>query len=144
MIREDSRSRRIAIVADFLINPESAFYAGIDGRPGSVFDVVIEDGWGIMKAPPHVLDENVARSAVTTMAGDAVDYLRHSHTVVILAVEGLPEGGVWLDQFESAFRELRTPMPKVVTLRLDEASRSAVAIRAQLAEFTEHQTAAKA
>ena len=92
MIREDARGRRAAIVADYLVNPDSAFYAAISGHPGPVFDVLVEDGWGIMKPPPHILGESVGRPAASTMAGDAVDYLRHKYCVVILAVEGLPGG----------------------------------------------------
>jgi len=134
MRRDDSRSRRLAIVADFLINPDAAFYRSIEGRPGPVFDVLVEDGWGLMKVPPHVLKESVGRSAAITTAGDAADYLRYDHVVVILAVEGLDQGGVWLNEFEAAFRELKTPMPKIVTIDLDPASRSADCVRAKLAE----------
>jgi hypothetical protein len=136
MRRDDSRSRLVAIVADFLINPDAPFYQSIEGRPGPVFDVLVEDGWGLMKAAPHVLKESVGRSATVTTAGDAADYLRYDHAVVILAVEGLEQGGVWLNEFETAFGELKTPMPKVVTIGLDPASRNADYVRAKLAEVT--------
>jgi hypothetical protein len=136
MRRDDSRNRRVAIVADFLINPSAPFYQSIEGRPGPVFDVLVEDGWGLMKAAPHVLKESVGRSAAITTAGDAADYLRYDHVVVILAVEGLEQGGVWLNEFEAAFGELKTPMPKVVTIGLDPASRTADYVRAKLAEMT--------
>lgn len=132
MIREDSRGRRVAIVADFLINPNSPFYASIGRQPGPVYDVLIEDGWGLMKAPPHVLNEDVARSAVVTTAGDAVDYLQHGYAVVILAAEGLSQGGVWLDQFADAFGDLKTPMPKVVTVSLGQTPSDAASIRKAL------------
>jgi hypothetical protein len=136
MRRDDSRSRRVAIVADFLINPNAPFYQSIEGRPGPVFDVLVEDGWGLMKAAPHVLKESVGRSAAITTAGDAADYLRYDHVVIILAAEGLSQGGVWLNEFEVAFGELKTPMPKVVTIGLDPASRTADYVRAKLAEVT--------
>jgi len=138
MIREDARSRRVVIVADYLVNPGSAFYAGIAGRPGPVLDVLVEDGWGMMKPPPHILDEAVGRPAVTTMAGDAVDYRRHGYTVVIMAAEGLPKGGVWLDLFEAAFQELGAPVPTVVWLRLDggEGAGTAAGVRRALAPAT--------
>jgi len=119
VIREDARSRRAVIVADYLVNPGSALYAGVSGQPGPVLDVLVDDGWGMMKPPPHILGEAVGRPAVATMAGDAVDYLRHKYAVVILAAEGLPQGGVWLDLFEEAFRELGAPMPPVVRVQLD-------------------------
>ena len=136
MRRDDNRSRRVAIVADFLINPDAPFYQSIADRPGPVFDVLVEDGWGLMKAAPHVLKESVGRSAAVTIAGDAADYLRYDHVVVIVAAEGLEQGGVWLNEFEAAFGELKTPMPKVATIGLDPASRTADYVRAKLAEVT--------
>ena len=146
MIREDARSRRVAIVADYLVNPGSALYAGITGRPGPVLDVLVDDGWGMMKPPPHVVGEQVGRPAATTMAGDAVDYQRHEYAVVILAVEGLPQGGVWLDFLEAAFRELGAPMPSVARLRLDggEGSGTAAGIRAALAAATPREAVPRA
>ena len=135
MIREDARGRRAVIVADYLVNPGSAFYAAISGRPGPVLDVLVEDGWGMMKPPPHILGESVGRPAASTMAGDAVDYLRHKYCVVILAAEGLPQGGVWLDLFEQAFRDLGAPMPPVARVRLNgsDATGTADGVRAALA-----------
>jgi len=136
MRRDDLRSRRVAIVADFLINPDAPFYQSIEGRPGPVYDVLVEDGWGMMMTPPHVLKESVARSAVATAAGDAADYLRYDHVVVILAVEGLSQGGVWLNEFEVAFRDLKIPMPGIATIGLDPQSRTAASVRAKLADVT--------
>jgi hypothetical protein len=134
MIREDQRGRRVAIVADFLINPNSPFYASVGRQPGPVYDVLIEDGWGLMKAPPHVLNERAARSAVATAAGDAVDYLRHGYAVVIVAAEGLSQGGVWLDAFADSFRELKAAMPKIVMIGLGQTPCTAASIRLMLNE----------
>lgn len=134
MIRDDARGRRVAIVADYVVNPASAFYAGMAGRPGPALDILVEDGWGIMKPPPHVLGEAVGRPAVEVMAGDAVDYRRHGYDVVIVAVDGLAHGGVWLGLLEAAFRDLGEPMPRVVRLDLDAGARpdAAAALRAHL------------
>jgi hypothetical protein len=118
VIRDDARGRRVAIVPDFVVNPGSGLYEGRDERPGPVLDVLIEDGWGIMKAPPHILSKESAARAVSVMVGDAVDYLRHDYTVMIVGLSGLPQNGVWLDLLEAAFRELATPMPNVVRFNL--------------------------
>lgn len=134
MIREDKRARRVVIVADYLVNPGAAFYKDIAGRAASVMDVLVEDGWGIMKPPPHILPDSVGRPASATMAGDAEDYRKNGYTVVVLAAEGLPRGGVWLDLLEEAFRELGKPMPKVARVRLDGdgAAGTAAAVRSAL------------
>jgi hypothetical protein len=132
MRREDSRGRRVAVVADYLVNPGSPFYAAIGAAPGPVLDVLAEDGWGLMQTPPHVLARDAARPAVATIAGDAVDYLRHGHVVVILAAEGLPQGGAWLEELEDAFRDLKEAMPKVITIGLGPPPGTAASIRAAL------------
>jgi hypothetical protein len=46
VIRENARSRRVAIIADYLVKPESALYRGRHRQPGPAFDVLVEDGWG--------------------------------------------------------------------------------------------------
>ncbi len=147
MIREDARGRRVVIVADYLVNPGSALYAGIGGAPGLVLDVLFEDGWGMMKPPPHVLGDAVGRPALHAIAGDAVDYLKHDFKVVVLAVEGLPQGGLWLDLLESAFRDLGVAMPAVARLPLGTggaAGTPAAAIRAALAAALPAATSAAA
>ena len=135
MIREDARGRRLIIVADLLINPESAFYADVSDRFGPVLDVLIEDGWGMLKLPPHVLGDEVGKSAATTLAGDAVDYLRHDYTVLILAVDQLPQGGLWLNYLKAAFGEMGVAVPSIVRLRADDKTNinTAASIRTMLA-----------
>ena len=136
MIREDARAKRVAIVADILVNPQAAFYAGIAVKPASVMDVLLAGDWGIMKLPPHVLGERVGGPAAATIAGDAADYLRHGYAVAIIAVEGLEQGGVWLDELSKGFRELGTPVPQVISVgaggnhaELRAALAAAVAVR---------------
>jgi hypothetical protein len=147
VIREDHRSHRVAIVPDCLVNPGSVLYASLPGRPAPLFDVLVADGWGIMKPPPHVLGAAIGQPAVAIIAGDAVDYRRHGHEVVVLAVAGLPGGGVWLDELEAAFRELGEAMPRIVRLGLDDASpgapRTPSALRAALAAAAEPSAATR-
>jgi hypothetical protein len=134
VIRDDARGRRVAIVADYLVNPRSALYTGLPSSPSSALDVLVEDGWGIMKPPPHVAGESIGRSAIANIAGDAAEYLRHGYEVVIVAVDGLPRGGVWLDLLEAAFRDLEQPTPAVVsvTLHAGEIAGTPSAIRLAL------------
>lgn len=137
MIRDDARGRRVAIVPDWLVNPGSALYGPLPGRPGPVVDVLVEGGWGLMTPPPHVVGAGIGRPAVEVIAADAVDYRRHGYTVIVLAVDGLPGGGVWLDLLEAAFQDLGEPMPPVVPVALDgtghDASAGARAIHEALA-----------
>ena len=142
MIRGDARGRRIAIVPDFMVNPESVLYEGVVGRPGHAFEALIEDGWGIMKPPPHVLPDASAMHALATIAGDAVDYQRHGYTVTIVALDPLPQGGVWLDLLLAAFRELRAATPPVVRFALTRDDLPRDEFRAALVAASGNQAAA--
>lgn len=120
MIRKDQRARKLAIVADILVNPDAAFYAGLDARPASILPILVEGDWGLMKLPPHVLPPATGAASAANLAGDACDYARNGYRVVILAAEGLPQGGAWLDALAAAFAELGKPMPAVATIRKGE------------------------
>ena len=126
MIREDARGRRLIIVAD-LCGRIRSVWAGIRRAH--------RDGWGMLKLPPHVLGDEVGRSAAITLAGDAVDYLRHDYTVLILAVDQLPQGGLWLNHLKAAFGEMGVAVPSIVRLRADDKTNinTAASIRTMLA-----------
>lgn len=117
MIRDDLRAKKVAIVADALVNPDAAFYAGLAERPGSVLATLVEGGWGLMKLPPHVLPAASGAASAATAAGDAVDYAKNGFRVVIIAADPLPQGGVWLDALAAAFHDLGQPLPELITVR---------------------------
>lgn len=117
MIRDDKRARKVAIVADILVNPDAAFYAGIAERPASVLATLVEGDWGLVKLPPHVLPAATGAASAATAAGDAADYAKNGYRVAIVAAEGLPQGGAWLDALAAAFADLGKPMPEVITVR---------------------------
>jgi hypothetical protein len=131
--REDARGQRVAIVADYLVNPGSALHAGLPASPPPAWTVLVEDGWGVMKPPSHGVGEAVGRPAAAVIAGDAVDYRRHGYDVLVVAVDGLPGGGVWQEALDGAFRELGAPAPPVVRIALGAAAPTAAEIRAALA-----------
>ena len=128
MIREDKRAKKVAIVADILVNPDSAFYAGIADRPASLLPLLVDGNWGLMMMPSHLLPAASAAASAATVAGDASDYARNGYRVAILAADGLPQGGAWLDALAAAFRDLGQPMPEVIRIRKGEEQ----ALRARL------------
>lgn len=131
MIREDKRARKAAIVADILVNPDAAFYAGIAPRPASILPTLLEGDWGLMKLPPHVLPASAGAASAANLAGDACDYVKNGYRVAIVAADGLPQGGAWLDALEAAFRDLGKPMPPVIRVRAGDES----ALRPRLEEI---------
>lgn len=119
MIRDDKRAKKVAIVADILVNPDAAFYADIANRPASVLPLLVECDWGLMMMPPHVLPAASAAASAATVAGDASDYAKNGYRIAILVADGLPQGGAWLDALAAAFLDLGHPMPEVITVGKD-------------------------
>lgn len=132
MRRADARGLRVAVVADILINPASAFYEDVAPRPGQVLDVLVEDGWGIMKAPPPLLSDAAMSASLATIAGDVLEYRKHGHDVVVLTADGYPYGGLRLDLFERALRDVGEGTLPTLPIRLD-ANCSVAELRDRLA-----------
>ena len=135
MRRADARGLRVAIVADVLVNPTSAFYEDLAPRPGPVLDLLVDDGWGIMKAPPPFLSDEAIKASLATIAGDALEYRKHGHDVVVLVADGYPDGGLRLDLLEQALREVGEGALPTLPIRLD-ANCSLAELRGRLAVLT--------
>jgi len=119
MIREDLRSRKIAVVADYVVNPGSALYGARQAPPSDFVDTLIARGWGIMKMPPHVAKPESCERLVETTVGDIVDYRKNGYAVVIAALDGLPQKGVWMDMMQDFFASAGKDMPPVVLFASD-------------------------
>uniref|UniRef100_UPI003101978A hypothetical protein n=1 Tax=Neorhizobium sp. EC2-8 TaxID=3129230 RepID=UPI003101978A len=133
MIREDLRSRRIAVIADFVVNPGSALYGKRQAPPSGFMDALVERGWGIMKMPPHVARLESCERLIEVSVGDLIDYAKNGYEVVIAAVEDLPQQGVWLDAMAGFFNKAGKQMPPIVTIRSDATAADADALDGALA-----------
>ncbi|MGV8935776.1 MAG: hypothetical protein ACOH2J_01535 [Allorhizobium sp.] len=119
MIREDIRSRRLAVVPDFVVNPGSALYGSHrPPAPTAFMDAVMAQGWGIIKMPPHVASPSMCENLIEISVGDIIDYRKNGYEVVIVGIEDLPQGGVWLDSLKASFARLGKDLPPVVTISI--------------------------
>jgi len=129
--RDDQRSLRVVVLPDALVNPGSRLNGGDGaGTPDPLIAALVEDGWGFVKMPPHGLAATTARAIVETIAGDLVDYLRHDHRVVIVAVAELPGEGVWLDELRAALARWNTDLPPIARVARPAGAEAIDAVRA--------------
>jgi hypothetical protein len=133
VIREDLRSRRIAVIADFVVNPGSALYGKDRAPPSGFMDALVARGWGIMKMPPHVARLQSCETLIEVSVGDLIDYRKNGYEVVIAAVADLPQQGVWLDAMAACYAKAGREMPPIVTIRSNATQADADALDAALA-----------
>ncbi|UIK08252.1 hypothetical protein [Neorhizobium galegae] len=133
MIREDLRSRRIAVIADFVVNPGSALYGKRQAPPTDFMDALVERGWGIMKMPPHVASPESCERLIEVSVGDLIDYRKNGYDVVIAAVEDLPQQGVWLDAMAACYKRVCKDMPPIVIIRSNATAADVDALDSVLA-----------
>ncbi|CDZ60232.1 hypothetical protein [Neorhizobium galegae] len=133
MIREDLRSRRIAVIADFVVNPGSALYGKRQAPPTDFMDALVERDWGITKMPPHVARLESCERLIEVSVGDLIDYRKNGYDVVIAAVEDLPQQGLWLDAMAACYKKVGKDMPPIVTIRSDATAADVDALDSVLA-----------
>lgn len=116
MIREDLRSRRVAVIADFVVNPGSALYGRRPAPPSGFVEALMARGWGVIKMPPHVAKPESCQRLVEMAVGDMIDYAKNGYAVVIATASDLPGQGVWLEAMAACFRDTGKAMPPIVAL----------------------------
>jgi len=70
----DNRSRRIALVADAVMNPQ--------GNDADLLAILMERGWGIIGLPPERLGRPAIAQWMAGVADQAREFARHGMTVV--------------------------------------------------------------
>jgi len=70
----DRRSRRIALVADAVMNPQ--------GNDADLLAILMERGWGIVGLPPERLGRPAIAQWMAGVADQAREFARHGMTVV--------------------------------------------------------------
>ena len=76
MKNNDRRSRRIALVADAVLNPR--------GNQPDLMDLLVEYGWGIVALPPESLGRAAIARWMAGVADQVAEFQRHGMTVVAL------------------------------------------------------------
>lgn len=112
----DSRSFKVAIVADYFVNPQS--YPSLP-KTDRVYATLRDAGYGIIKMPPQGISEATASAWVTSTVDQIQEYTHRGFKVAILGMEDLPQAGLWLDSVtkELGSRGVPTPPTKIMTIR---------------------------
>ncbi len=117
----DARSFKVAVVADYFVNPR-----GYDKLPDSsrVFDILRDSGYGIVKMPPIGISAETASAWVTETVDQIQEYTNRGFRVVMIGAEGLAQGGLWLDSIEGELRARGLVRPPTLILKSDEMTQA--------------------
>ncbi|HYX87519.1 MAG TPA: hypothetical protein VE777_21315 [Gaiellales bacterium] len=82
-MRGDARSRRVAVVADVVVNPPH-------GDRDRLAELASR-GWGVVALPQPGLPDEVAEAMVTAAVDEVIAFLDGGYEVVLVPEEGDPE-----------------------------------------------------
>jgi hypothetical protein len=116
VIRTDERSHLVAIIPDCVLNPRSMRYRELGVDLVGYYEALEKAGYGIMAVPSHLAERASAADQVALTVRDAVNYLGNGYEVVIVAIEGVEDGAVWLPLVEAGFARWKKPLPTVYTI----------------------------
>lgn len=75
-MEDDSRSFRVALIADEYVNPEPG---GLDGLA-----VAESEGWGAIKLPANWYPDRVAEPLLVQVAEQVEEFVRHGYDIVVV------------------------------------------------------------
>ena len=117
MATRDNRSYKVVFVPDYVLNPES--YPQLPQHL-RIYEGARDAGYGIVKLPPTDVSEEAA-SAWIDMAADMIEeYLKRGYVAAVIAIEGLPDKGVWLSKLLGELEARKVPKPKIVEVSKEE------------------------
>jgi hypothetical protein len=127
----DARSYRMAIVAEYLVNPDAPENERLGGAPPAACALLEELGYGLVVLPPYDFPDAGIAERVEYLVDDALEYRSSGYDVVVVGVDGLTGKGVWLEWIEREVSRRGADPLRVVTVpfRADDAERDLARIR---------------
>ncbi len=113
---EDRRSYKVVIVPDYALNPEN--YPELPQHL-KIYEGARDAGYGVIKMPPTDIPEESIDEWIEITADMIEEYLNKGYKVAVIAVEGLPDKGVWLSKLMKEL-ETRKTMPKILEISRGE------------------------
>ncbi len=105
---KDDRSFKLAIVADYFINP--ARYRDLPRNP-AVYDVLRDLGYGILKMPEAGYPSEKAAEYLIPVMDQAEEYIKRGYQVIAVGLKEVPDGGIHysLIREEASRRGIKPP-----------------------------------
>ncbi|MEM3031921.1 MAG: hypothetical protein QW756_03315 [Nitrososphaerota archaeon] len=128
MDTKDYRSFKLAIVADYFINPSR--YHDLPQNP-SVYDVLRDLGYGILKMPEPGYPEEKALGYTEPVLDQAEEYIKRNYLVVAVGLKEAKDYGVHYSIIsrEAQQRNIQPPRLVLFSAHEDLGDREKIALR---------------
>ena len=110
----DARSFKMAVVADYYVNPQS--YPKLP-KDSSVYKQLSDAGYGIIKMPhPNMIGKGTEGWIISTV-DQIQEYSNRGFQVFVLGVEGIAGKGIWMEALRKEIKKRGLPMPESIVLK---------------------------
>jgi len=110
----DARSFKMAIVADYLVNPQN--YPRLP-RSNTVYDQLRDAGYGIIKMPSPAVIGKGLEGCVVSMVDQIQEYSNRGFRVIMLGADGIPGKGIWITNMRREMKKRGVAFPKSIILK---------------------------
>lgn len=112
-IFRDSRSKKVVIVPDYLVNPGR--YGDLPRDP-AVYEKLRDSGCGLIKMPPPGTPDATLEVWLRITADQVEEYTNREFRIYALSVEGLAEGGISLSALRRELHSRGVTFPETIVL----------------------------
>lgn len=119
----DSRSFKMAVVADYYVNPQ--IYPKLP-QCTIVYDSLRDAGFGIIKMPPPTMVGKGLQDWIVTTVDQIQEYSKRGFRIFMLGAEGIAGKGLWLRELTKEIRKRGIPLPQQVILKRNQIQKSDV------------------
>ena len=125
----DARSFKMAIVADYYVNPQS--YPKLP-KTNAIYDQLRDAGYGIIKMPASSMVGNGLAEWIVTTVDQIQEYSNRGFEVLLVGAEGITGKGIWMPELNKEIKKRGIPLPKTIVLKREQLQKSE-ALRPMLA-----------
>lgn len=119
----DSRSFKMAVVADYYVNPQ--LYPKLP-QSTVVYDRLRDAGYGIIKMPPPSMVGKGLQDWIVTTVDQIQEYSKRGFRIFLLGAEGIAGKGLWLQKLTKEIKNRGIPAPQQVILKRGQLQTSDV------------------
>ena len=119
----DARSFKMAIVADYYVNPQS--YPKLP-KTNAIYDQLRDAGYGIIKMPASSMVGRGLAEWIVTTVDQIQEYSTRGFEVLLVGAEGITGKGIWMPELNKEIKKRGISLPKAIVLKREQLQSEAL------------------